>query len=140
MFRNILERKVFTLKKKAICLVATLALSSVLLSGCSLFKTGSGDDAAVETTVNPQKEYNDQVLGTMQEISSYEDIIKNCSNKKVKKKYEKISYDAGALTIKFQTEQLSADEIEDGMKKMENYKKKCDKLLEKIGATPAPAA
>jgi predicted transcriptional regulator len=116
-------------------------LSSALLSGCSLFGTGSGDDTAGGTTVeNPQKEYNDKVLSTMQEISSYKDIFENCSNKKIKKKYEKISYNAGALTVEFQTNQLSTEEIEDGMKKMDAYKEKCDKLLEKIGITPSPAA
>jgi predicted small secreted protein len=130
---------VFTLRKKAIYLVATLVLSSVLLSGCSFFGSGSGDDTETGY-VNPQQEYNDQVLSTMQEIASYKELIENCSNKKVKKKYDKISYDAGALTVKFQTEQLSTEDIEDGLEKMENYKKKCDKLLEKIGATPSPAA
>lgn len=109
----------------------TFALSTSILSGC--VKTDSQDTPEqVIATENPQKKYNDATVSVMQKMSSDKDRFENCSNKKLRKKYEKLSEKAGKLTIKFQTEQLSEAEIQEGMEQMQKYEEQYEKLLEKL--------
>lgn len=121
------------MNKKSVCLMTVFVLSAALVSGCSTKTTSVKEQ--VTPTVNPQKPYNDETMRIMQEIAASKDIFADCSDKKIRKKYDKLSYDAGELAIRFQRQQLSDEELENGMEQMQKYKKRHDKLLAKINAS-----
>ena len=81
----------------------TCMLSVSILSGCSDNSTigtqGMTAPAPIAATKDPDQIYKDESLEIMQDMSANKELFENCTDEKIREKYEKISYDADSKRI-----------------------------------------